>query len=139
MGLFCMGHPMTETEAQAYLLTLGIEPPAGIITAWLAVLAGAETCLDANYSPEVKLLIISHLLALYGLSGGMRYISSQSAPSGASRSFKYGDLKDLWRANINMVRMLDKNGCVTGLIPDSPVKSGAFLGVGKGGSYTKGC
>lgn len=139
MGLFYMGHLMTQTEAQAYLLTLGIEAPAAIVAAWLAVIAGADECLDARYNPEIKLLIISNLLALYGLSGGMRYISSQSAPSGASRSFRYGDLKNLWRSNLNMLRLLDKHGCVADLIPASPTGGNAFLAVGKGGNYKTGC
>lgn len=130
---------MNATEAQSYLLTLGIEPPAEIIAAWLAVIAGADACLDAHYDAEVKLLIVSSLLALYGLSGGMRYISSQTGPNGASRSFRYGDLRNLWRANLNILKMLDKHGCIVDLIPASPTGGNAFLGVGKGGSYTKGC
>lgn len=126
---------MTFDQAKAYLLSMGIEPPDAIISAWLAVFLEVDVCLDANYNPEVKLLILSSLIALFGLAAGTRYIASQSAPSGASRSFRYGDIQNLWKGQLNMIRLLDKYNCVGALIPEAPSKSGAFLGVGKGGAY----
>lgn len=69
-----------------------------------------------------------------GLGQGDKYISSQTAPSGASQSFRYQSFSDRWKGSLNLLRGLDKNGCATALIPPDPTNQ-AFAGIwiGKGG------
>lgn len=128
---------MTLDEAKESLAGMGITPPDFIIQGWLDVFAGAQPCLDAHYTPNTILTMLYYLVGLYGLSTGVRYVSSESAPSGASRSYKYGEPKQLWKANLNALRLLDKHGCLTDLIPANPNGGSAFLGVGKGGCYER--
>ena len=125
---------LTIQQAQQYLSSIGLAPPEPIIMAWLDMFTELEDCLDgAAYSGATQSLILSYLIGLYGLSGGNMYISSQSAPSGASRSFRFAELRNAWKGHLNMLRMLDTAGCTNSLIPAAPdMKSAAFIVV-KGG------
>ncbi|MGW8595865.1 DUF7370 family protein, partial [Providencia rettgeri] len=73
-------------------------------------------------------------LALMALGQGDKYISSQSAPNGASRSFRYQSFGDRWKAATSLLRSLDKYGCANGLIPSDPTQTAhAGLWIAKGG------
>ncbi len=125
---------LTLQQAKAYLATIGLAPPEPIIMAWLDQFNKLEDCLDgAGYSGATQSLILSYLLGLYGLSGGNMYISSQSAPSGASRSFRFAELRNAWKGHLNMLRMLDTAGCTNSLIPAAPDKKSAAFIVVTGG------
>lgn len=125
---------LTIQQAQQYLSSIGLAPPEPIIMAWLDMFNGLENCLDgAGYSGATQVLILSYLIGLYGLSGGNMYISSQSAPSGASRSFRFAELRNAWKGHLNMLRMLDTAGCTNSLIPAAPDKKSAAFIVVKGG------
>ncbi|WP_313397141.1 DUF7370 family protein [Stutzerimonas nitrititolerans] len=125
---------ITVEQAQQYLQSQGIELPDFILAALVEQANSIQECLDANYSPATALLIQMYLLALMGLGQGDRYISSQTAPSGASRSFRYQGFADRWRGSLALLRGLDKHGCATGLIPPDPTKPAyAGLWVAKGG------
>ena len=127
---------ITLEQAKEYLSELGITPPDLIINAWLASFSDISRCMTENgYPMATQMLILSYLVALYGLSSGNRYISSQTAPSGASRSFRYAELRDIYRGQLGMLRMLDKAGCANGLIPPEPGAKGAALFIGRGGCY----
>lgn len=126
---------MTLDEAKEALAGMGIEPPELVINGWLALFATVQDCLDGHYDESVQALLLYYLIGLYGLTTGVRYISSQTAPSGASQSFRYGNIKEVWRSNLSALRLLDNHGCLTNLIPSDPTKGGGFLGVGKGGCY----
>ena len=123
----------TLEDALKWLKGLGMDVPSDIVNAWLEIALDLESCFTANgYAPSVQKLIVLHLLALYGLSAGNRYISSQSAPSGASRSFRYADLANAWRGQMGMLKLLDKNGCANGLIPSPPVRKNIGIGIAIG-------
>lgn len=125
---------LTLQQAKAYLASIGIAPPDEIINAWLSLFDSIQDCLDgAGYSGATQVLILSYLIGLYGLSGGNMYISSQSAPSGASRSFRFAELRNAWKGHLNMLRMLDTAGCTNSLIPAAPDKKSAAFIVVKGG------
>ena len=126
---------MTLDEAKEALAGMGIEPPELVIIGWLALFEVVQDCLDEHYDESVQALLLYYLIGLYGLTTGVRYISSQTAPSGASQSFRYGNIKEVWRSNLSSLRLLDSHGCLTNLIPSDPTKGGGFLGVGKGGCY----
>jgi len=125
---------VTQEQAKEYLVSQGITLPDFILTALVEQAISIQECLDANYPAATALLIQMYLLGLMGLGQGDKYISSQSAPSGASRSFRYGSFADRWKGSLGLLRGLDKNGCATALIPADPTQQ-AFAGlwVAKGG------
>lgn len=128
---------MTLDEAKEALSGMGIEPPDVVISGWLSLFDSAQDCLDEHYTDDVQALLFYYLIGLYGLTTGVRYVSSETAPSGASRSYRYGNVGELWRANHAALRLLDRFDCLGKLIPTNPTKAGAFLGVGKGGCYER--
>lgn len=123
---------ITPERAIAYLKTHGMTFPPDDLAALLVLVGTIEPCLETNYPPEVVALIQLYLLGLLSFSQYTRYISSQSAPNGASRSFRYTSLPDTWRGLANMLAMLDPKGCASGLIPAAPFQSkhaALFVGV----------
>ncbi len=125
---------VTKEKAKEYLESQGITLPDFVLDALVEQVNSIQDCLDANYPASTALLIQLYLLGLMGLGQGDKYISSQTAPSGASRSFRYQSFSDRWKGALNLLRGLDKKGCTTGLIPPDPTNK-AFAGVwiGKGG------
>ncbi|HID9454044.1 hypothetical protein JY493_26185 [Serratia marcescens] len=125
---------VTKEKAKEYLESQGITLPDFVLDALVEQVNSIQECLDANYPASTALLIQLYLLGLMGLGQGDKYISSQTAPSGASRSFRYQSFSDRWKGALNLLRGLDKKGCATGLIPPDPTNK-AFAGVwiGKGG------
>lgn len=120
---------ITKLQAQEYLATVGVNLPDFLLDALLAQIATTQECLELHYSAPIALLIQSYLLGLMGLSQGDRYISSQTAPSGASRSFRYVGMADRWRGLTGLLRGLDKYGCTLALVPPNPT------GVARGGLW----
>ncbi|MBI6122062.1 hypothetical protein JEQ01_02940 [Serratia marcescens] len=127
---------VTKEKAKEYLESQGITLPDFVLDALVEQVNSIQDCLDANYPASTALLIQLYLLGLMGLGQGDKYISSQTAPSGASRSFRYQSFSDRWKGALNLLRGLDKKGCATGLIPPDPTNK-AFAGVwiGKGGCF----
>ncbi|ASM01878.1 hypothetical protein BVG88_06765 [Serratia marcescens] len=125
---------VTKEKAKEYLDSQGITLPDFVLDALVEQVNSIQECLDANYPASTALLIQLYLLGLMGLGQGDKYISSQTAPSGASRSFRYQSFSDRWKGALNLLRGLDKKGCATGLVPPDPTNK-AFAGVwiGKGG------
>ncbi|MDK1059102.1 DUF7370 family protein [Cronobacter sakazakii] len=130
---------ITSEQAKEYLDGVGINLPSFILDALVEQANSIETCLSANYSPATALLIQSYLIGLMALGQGDRYISSQTAPSGASRSFRYQSFADRWSGSLSLLRGLDKYGCATSLIPPDPSnKAFAGIWIGKGGCMCNG-
>lgn len=119
---------VTQEQAKEYLVSQGISLPDFILSALVEQANSIQECLDANYPSATALLIQMYLLGLMGLGQGDKYISSQSAPSGASRSFRYGSFSDRWKGSLGLLRGLDKYGCATPLIPANPTQQ-AFAGI----------
>ena len=80
---------VTLEQAKEYLESQGITIPDFVLQALVDQANSIQECLDAHYPTSTALLIQLYLLALMGLGQGDKYISSQTAPSGASRSFRY--------------------------------------------------
>ncbi|MFY1885193.1 DUF7370 family protein [Achromobacter xylosoxidans] len=127
---------VTIDQAKQYLEGQGIVLPDFVLAALVDQANSIQECLDAHYTPATALLIQLYLLALMGLGQGDRYISSQTAPSGAARSFRYQGFADRWIGTLSLLRGLDKFGCTSGLIPPDPTKK-AFAGmwIAKGGCH----
>jgi len=119
---------VTQEQAKEYLVSQGISLPDFILSALVEQANSIQECLDANYPSATALLIQMYLLGLMGLGQSDKYISSQSAPSGASRSFRYGSFSDRWKGSLGLLRGLDKYGCATSLIPANPTQQ-AFAGI----------
>lgn len=130
---------VTLEQAKEYLTGQGIELPDFILAALVEQANSIQECLNANYPASTALLIQAYLIALMALGQGDKYISSQSAPSGASRSFRYQSFADRWAGSLSLLRGLDKKGCANGLIPPDPSQK-AFAGIwiGKGGCMCSG-
>lgn len=123
---------ITLAQVKQYLSSQGIENvPDFILEAWIDELGAVEGCLSA-YPASTALLIQSYLIALFALGQGDKYISSQTAPSGASRSFRYQSFKDRWAGQLALLRKLDKNGCTDDLIPDDPNGSNGGIWLARG-------
>lgn len=92
--------------------------PDSEINLWITLVDQADTCLDANsVAPNIqkalKLTAVRHLL--WGQSNqGKGTVTSESAPSGASRSYGRwsGDGSPYWE----MLKMSDMTGCVRKII-----------------------
>lgn len=107
-----------------YLAGIGIVLPECVTRALIATVDSIDNCLaQAGYPPHIALQIKLYLLALLAMAQGDRYVSSQTAPSGASRSFRFRDDGLRYRNMANMLRMLDPHGCTYGLVPPDPTKS----------------
>ena len=112
---------LTIEQAREYLATLGITLPDFVLQILVAQANEIDACLiGAGYSNPTALLIKLYLVTLLSMSQADKYVSSESAPSGASRSYRYKSLGDAWRGTLNLLQALDKAGCATDLIPPSP-------------------
>ncbi|MDU6451274.1 MAG: hypothetical protein E6543_04480 [Enterobacter hormaechei] len=101
-----MADPITAADVQAFLGELGYSIPGALLAK----------------------LILMYAAALMATSSGARRIKSQGAPSGASRSFEYGDDGITWLRD--SLARLDTSGC-TGELPISAGNSvGLFMVVG---------
>lgn len=122
---------ITSTQAQQYLdSTLGVSVPAFLLDAAVAKVATAEPkMIEAGYDEYTRVLIQCIAVALVAAAGDPRRLSSQGAPSGASRSFKYkdGDLTALRRS----LAALDTAGTVAEVVGPDPAAS-AFMFVVNG-------
>lgn len=121
---------ITSTQAQQYLdQALGVGVPVFLIDAAVAKVATAEPAMiDAGYAEHDQIMVQCMAVALIAAAGDPRRLSSQGAPSGASRGFKYkdGDLSQLRRA----LAALDTAGTVAGLVGADPSRPAMFMVVG---------
>lgn len=122
---------ITSTQAQQYLdSALGVSVPVFLLDAAAARVATAEQAMvDAGYDSHTQILIQCMAVALVAAAGDPRRLSSQGAPSGASRGFKYkdGDLSALRRS----LAALDTAGTVAGIVGPDPAGA-AFMFVVNG-------
>lgn len=123
-----MAAQITLEDVKPLMAELGFSVPDSVVSLLLEQANGASACMDgAGYADGLqKLLLIYAVTRLAALSGA-RKISSQSAPSGASRSFTYDSAGTDYL--LKQIRAWDKNGCLSGL-PLSSNSVGFFDVVG---------
>lgn len=118
---------ITSAQAQQYLdQSLGVSVPSALLNAALDKVGAAEPAMiDAGYSEADQTLIQFLAVAIIASAGGARQISSQAAPSGASRSFKYAAnaLTQMRRT----LAALDTAGTVTDLVGPDPATGTMFM------------
>lgn len=130
-----MAAVVTEQDAKAYLESQGLSVPDVMLQLWLDLIDEKQACLGSGAAAK---LAAYALLSLLALASVYRYISSQSAPSGASRSFAIQDFGIAWKSQMANLRLYDKDGCLDALVPSDPskTKSGAIF-VATGGCYER--
>ncbi|MED9724557.1 hypothetical protein RCO07_24865 [Escherichia marmotae] len=122
-----MATPLTPEEIKGFLAELGYAIPDALLTPILCMVNKIIPCLDgAGYDECTAKLILMYAAALMATSSGARRIKSQGAPSGASRSFEYGDDSITWLRD--SLARLDTSGC-TGELPISAGNSVGFFDV----------
>lgn len=118
---------ISSTQAAQYLdQTLGITVPSFVLAAAVEKVEAVESdMIAAGYSEADQTLIQAMAVSIIAAAGAPRRINSQSAPSGASRSFKNDDkaLSALRRA----LEALDTAGTVTDLVGPDPAAATLFL------------
>lgn len=122
---------ITDEQAKQYLASVGIVLPDFMLTLLVQRTALIQACLDEHYDEATATLILLYLIGLFGVVQGDRYVTSQSAPSGASQSYRYGTLTERYRAASSLLGSLDPYGCTGPLVPPEPGMSvGMWLGRG---------
>ena len=100
--------------------------PSFLIDAAVEKIEAAEPAMiAAGYSEADQIMIQCMAVAIIAASGSPRRVSSQGAPSGASRSFKYSD-KDLTNLRRSLAA-LDTAGTVTALVGIDPSAATLFM------------
>jgi len=126
-----MAAPTTE-ELIAALSGRGVTMSAIEATGILCLLDSITECLELNYPGDEcrqsAILLYAALLLSTSTSG--RYVTSQSAPSGASQSFAYGTKP--WSTLYNQMRLLDPAGCTGDLVADPNESAKPFFKVVSG-------
>ncbi|MEG0868195.1 MAG: hypothetical protein RSD49_06940 [Hafnia sp.] len=118
-----MATPVTADDVKGFLSELGYAIPDALLTPILCVVNKIIPCLEgAGYDECTAKLILMYAAALMATSSGARRIKSQGAPSGASRSFDYGDDGITWLRN--SLSQLDTSGCAGEL----PISAGNTVG-----------
>ena len=109
---------------QQFLGELGYSIPVALLEPILCVVNKIIPCLNgAGYDDCSAKLILMYAAALMATSSGARRIKSQGAPSGASRSFEYGDDSINWLRD--SLAKLDTSGCASEL----PISAGNSVGL----------
>ena len=121
-----MASVITKENITEQLISLGFESvPSFMIDAYLCKIEGIQSCLDAaGYDDCDKLLIKVYAVTLMVITGYSQRIKSQSAASGASRSFDYsGNVSALW----DTLERMDSKGCTSKLPIDVGERAGFFM------------
>lgn len=125
---------LTIEQLKEYLKSLGITLPDFVLEIIVEQMAELDECLlEHGVGPGVAKLIKLYLAALLGMAQSDKFISSQTAPSGASRSFRYNSPQARWNSTLGLLRLYDKWGCTGGLIPEDPfIQAFGFLDIADG-------
>lgn len=104
-----------------------------LILAIMEMVEPIEACMESHgYSDAKKLMIVLYLCQLHALMSSDARITSQTAPSGASRSMKVLTVGERFKMLKNQIELMDPFGCSSGLIPANPDASPAGLWVSPG-------
>lgn len=121
---------ITEAQAQEYITaTLGASVPGFIIQAAIDEVATVENLMvSAGYSSSKQTLVQCMAVTIIACAGNPARIQSQSAPSGASRSFKHFD--DALSALRKSLAHNDTASTVSQIIGNDPQNDSWFMASG---------
>jgi hypothetical protein len=99
--------------------------PDSEIEMLIEIVDGADACLDAAAVPDarqraLKIYAVRHMLQMQA-NGGKGAVRSESAPSGASRSYSgWAGGDGLMSTSFgSLLKQLDTTGCVTGILENT--------------------
>ena len=121
-----MAATITVSDVVSFLESTGYTCDEGTIECIIETInASADTCFDANgYADCTVKLIKIYLSSLMCITSGSQKIQSEKDLSGDSITF---DTSQQTQSQLSQsIRALDKNGCVTSLIPAT---NGAYMRV----------
>ncbi|WKZ94104.1 hypothetical protein P0E69_09640 [Chimaeribacter arupi] len=119
-----MAAQITLDDVKPLMAELGFTVPDTVLQLLLDQVSAVSVCMDgAGYTESLQKLLLIYAAARLAALSGARKIASQSAPSGASRSFTYDSsgTDHLYR----QILAWDTNGCLESL-PISGVSVGFF-------------
>lgn len=117
---------ITLDEAKEFIKGYGVQIPDLVLQAMVDMVNAIEPCLQGYTPPYTQghiMLIQLYALAALALTTGSRVVTSESAPSGAGRSFKAHD--DALKLVKSTLAGLDKSGCTDEIIASAG--GGGFL------------
>lgn len=124
---------LTLADAQEYLKALGMGMPTPLLVPLLARINSVDECLaEAGYDNNAIVLMKLYLLSLFGVVQVYRAVTSERAPSGASRSYAFGTVGQGYKNYAALLGALDTAGCFGSLIPENPEAGHAAMYVGEG-------
>ncbi len=125
---------LTLADAKVFLASLGIEDiPDFFLQLLVDQINSSYECLVAQGYPAGTISLINlYALALLGIMQPNRQVTQQRAPSGAAQSYAFGTLAEGYSKYLNLLRTLDKTGCMDGLIPEDPNGVTCGMMVGRG-------
>ncbi|MBO6227489.1 MAG: hypothetical protein J6N68_07480 [Shewanella sp.] len=122
---------ITTSDIAAALAIRGLSLPTSEIDGILCLLDKVMECITTNYPDEcTQNAIITWAAILMASSSNGRFLSSHTAPSGASESFKYGSTP--WVSLYNQLRALDTANCTGSIVTEPEGISGIMFGVVRG-------
>lgn len=127
---------ITADQLNEYLTAQGITAlPSFVVDAIVELVNNpdlAECFAENGYTEAAQTMLALSLAYLLAMANYPRYITSQSAPNGASRSFSTPQLADMWRGTLSVIGAFDPANCLGDVIPQDPTKPkryGARIGV----------
>lgn len=115
---------ITADQLNEYLTAQGITAlPSFVVDAIVELVNNPDLaeCFAANgYTDAAQTMLGLSLAYLLAMANYPRYITSQTAPNGASRSFSTPQLADMWRGTLSVIGMFDPHGCLTDFLPADP-------------------
>lgn len=122
---------ITTSDIAAALAIRGLSLPTSEIDGILCLLDNVMECITTNYPDEcTQNAIITWAAILMASSSNGRLLSSHTAPSGASESFKYGSAP--WVSLYNQLRALDTANCTGSIVTEPDGVNGIMFGVVRG-------
>lgn len=100
------------TEVKAFIAELGFTVPDSVLLLLIDKVQSKSDCINQYGDTTAKLLMLYAVVRMASMTGARR-ISSQSSPSGSSRSFNYDSngTKHL----LSQIKAWDKYGCLNDL------------------------
>ncbi|ADU69433.1 hypothetical protein [Pantoea sp. At-9b] len=123
-----MAAQITLSDVKPLMAELGFTVPDVVLQLLIDQVNATSSCMDgAGYSESLQKLMLIYAAARLAALSGARKIASQSAPSGASRSFTYDSAGTDYL--YKQLLAWDTNGCLGGL-PIAGASVGFFDVVG---------
>jgi len=126
---------ITAEELNTFLAGQGVTLDPLVVNAIVELANNPDLaeCMAANgYTDAAQVLLALYFAYLLSIASFSRYITSQTAPNGASRSFSKATLGEMWSSTLSAIRVFDPHNCLGEFLPQDPTvvkRYGARVGV----------